>query len=317
MPIGNWNLQWLNHNSQRSYPLTERATKVDQTSTVRIPDSFIVALYFPVHVGLIVETDKFYIKTILISPMGYTLGLAYNSEDLPENNPLVGSVTVAVATHSANQTYAVAGIGDFADTIGQITIGRLDEIGTLPPGLYSFDPEATELEPDAIRPMIRGVSGIRVVNGIETSDLLYGDIELAAGTNMRIDVSTSGARPKIIFNAIDGTNLNETCVCSDSEDGECIRCINGICSGDGTFNLVGSECIQINSSGGSVQITDTCALPCCGCEELDALKSQIDLFNNGVTTLQNFVTRLGSEVTQMSLVVLGSRLGDSGCSTCG
>jgi hypothetical protein len=36
-----------------------------------------------------------------------------------------------------------------------------------------------------------------------------------------------------------------------------------------------------------------------------------------VTTMQNFVTRLGSEVTQMNLVVLGSRLGDAGCNTCG
>jgi hypothetical protein len=36
-----------------------------------------------------------------------------------------------------------------------------------------------------------------------------------------------------------------------------------------------------------------------------------------VSTLQNFVTRLNSEVTQMSLVVLGSRLGDGGCNTCG
>lgn len=318
MPIGNWNLQWLNHNSQRSYPLTERATKTDTTGTIRIPDSFIVGLYFPVHAGLNVATNRFYIKTILIAPTGYSVGIGYhveNEEDGPD--PTVGSVMIAVATHETNQTYAVAGINDFADTIGQIVIGKLDEVSLLPPGLYSFEYAAGELETDAIRPMIRGISAMRVINGTEVSQSLYGDVEFIAGTNMRLDVSTSNNQPKITFNAISGLNLSEICECNENKTGECIRCINGVCSGDGTFNIGGSACIQVTAGDNGVTITDTCALPCCGCEELDALKNQIDRFNDGVTTLQNFVTRLSSEVTQMSLVVLGSRLGDSGCSQCG
>lgn len=314
MPIGNWNLQWLNHNSQRSYPLTERATKTDTTGTIRIPDSFIVGLYFPVHAGLAVDTDKFFIKTLLVSPTGFTLGIGYDNGG---TSALVGSITGSAATHAINRTYAVSGVDDFADTVGQIVIGKLDELNALEPGLYEFTQEAGELETDAIRPMIRGISGIRIVNGAEVSDLLYGDIELVAGTNMRIDVSQSGGTPRIIFNAISGLNLNETCVCNDGETGECIRCINGICSGDGTLTITGGDCIQVNNTSTGLAIEDTCAQPCCGCEELDALKTQIDRFSDGATTLQNFVARLGSEVTQMSLTVLGSRLGDAGCTTCG
>lgn len=317
MPIGNWNLQWLNHNSQRSYPLTERATKVDTTETIRIPDSFIVAFYFPVHAGLNVSTSRFYVKSILIAPTGYNIGIGYSPEDQELDDQLVGAVMIAADTHSPNQTYAVAGIDDFADTVGQIVIGKLDEISSLSPGLYSFSRSAGEIETDAIRPMIRGISSIRAINGTEVSAALYGDIELIAGTNMRIDVSTSNNQPKITFNAISGLNLSETCECAENKTGECIKCINGVCSGDGTFTLDGNECIQITQGGNGLIIKDTCALPCCGCPELDALKTQIDRFNDGVTTLQNFVTRLSSEVTQMSLVVLGSRLGDSGCSQCG
>ena len=78
MPIGNWNLEWLNHNSQRSYPLTERATKTDTTGSIQLPDSFIVGLYFPIHVGLNVVTDRFYIKTLLLSPAGFTAGIGYD-----------------------------------------------------------------------------------------------------------------------------------------------------------------------------------------------------------------------------------------------
>lgn len=318
MPIGNWNLQWLNHNSQRSYPLTESASKVDTTNTIRIPDSFIVALYFPVHAGLEIQTDQFFIGTLLVSPTGYAVGLSYRDPASDTNVP-VAVANIAIAGHAVNTTYALGGINDFADSVGQIVIGKLDEINTLPPGLYSFELANSAVETDAIRPMIRGVSAIRVVNGQEISPLLYGDVEFVAGTNTRIDfaINTQTGNPVITFNAISGLNLNTECDCAVNKTGECIRCINGVCSDDGNFNLSGNECIQINTATNGISINDVCAIPCCGCAELDALKTQIDGFSDGVATLQNFVTRLGSEVTQMSLVVLGSRLGDAGCNNCG
>jgi hypothetical protein len=318
MPIGNWNLQWLNHNSQRSYPLTESASKVDATNTIRIPDSFIVALYFPVHAGLAIQTDQFFIGTLLVSPTGYAVGLSYRDPESETNIP-VAVANISIAGHSSNTTYALGGINDFADSVGQIVIGKLDEVNTLPPGLYSFELANSAIETDAVRPMIRGVAAIRVVNGQEISPLLYGDIELVAGTNTRIDfaINTQTGNPVITFNAISGLNLNTECDCAVNETGECIRCINGVCSDDGNFNLSGNECIQINTATNGISINDVCAIPCCGCAELDALKTQIDGFSDGVATLQNFVTRLSSEVTQMSLVVLGSRLGDAGCNNCG
>ena len=318
MPLGNWNLQWLNHNSQRSYPITERASKVDTTDTIRLPDSFIVGLYFPVHAALNVQLDQFFIQTILISPTGYSIGVGYY-DAVEDTNVLVGTANIAAATHTVNMSYALGGVDDFADSIGHVVIGKLDEINSLPPGLYTFNFAAAEIEPDAIRPMIRGISSLRVINGQESSPLIYGDVELVAGTNYRLDyaVNASTGRQRITFNAISGLNLNSECDCAVNRVGECIRCINGVCSGDGTFTLSGNECITITPTTSGLQFEDVCALPCCGCAELDALKTQIDRFSDGVTTLQNFVTRLSSEVTQMSLVVLGSRLGDAGCNNCG
>lgn len=318
MPIGNWNLQWLNHNSQRSYPLTERASKVDATDTIRVPDSFIVALYFPVHAGLNVQLDQFFIRTLLISATGYSVGLGYYDAD-NDISTLVATANIAAATHNVNMSYALGGVDDFADSIGHVVIGKLDEIDSLPPGLYTFNFAAGEIEPDAVRPMIRGVSSLRVINGQEISPLIYGDVELVAGTNYRIDyaINPSTGRPRITFNAISGLNLNAECDCAVNTTGECIRCINGVCSTDGNFSLAGNECITVTPTAGGLQFADVCAIPCCGCAELDALKTQLDRFSDGVTTLQNFVTRLSSEVTQMSLVVLGSRLGDAGCNNCG
>jgi hypothetical protein len=320
MSLGLWNLNWLNHNSQRSYPLTDRASKVDTTGTLKIPDSFIVALYLPVHVTLNIQVDRFYVQTLLIAPTGYAVGIGYYDEALGEST-LVATTNITKVTHTINNVYAMPGVGDFADSVGHIVIGKLDEIDSLPPGLYQFDYAAAELEADVVRPMLRGLTAVRVVNGIETSPNLYGDIELVAGANMRLDYSTSLAgNPRIVFNAISGLNLNTPCSCNVNPTGECIRCINGVCSTDGTFDLVGNSCITVDNranGANTLALSDVCATPCCGCAELDAIKTQIDRFGDGVNTLQNFVNRLSGEVTQMSLVVIGSRLGDAGCSTCG
>jgi hypothetical protein len=317
MPIGNWNLQWLNHNSQRSYPLTERATKRSIDGTITLPDSFIVALYLPIHSGLSFAPSGFFIKSVLIAPTGFNVVVGYVNPSTTTAAVDVAAANIIISNYRANQSYALGGIGAFDDCVWQIVIGNLDEVNQLPPGLYTFDYAGGALETDTIRPMIRGVSRLRVLNNTEYSDNIYGDVTLVAGTNIRITATTVNDETEIKFDAISGLNLNENCFCDTSDEGECIRCINGVCSTDGNFVLAPDDCIQITPMINGVKIADTCAQPCCGCTELDAVIDQINRFGDGVTTLQNFVTRLGSEVTQMSLVVLGSRLGDSSCSSAG
>jgi hypothetical protein len=312
MPIGNWNLQWLNHNSQRSYPLTSWATKVDLLGAIRLPDSFIVALYLPISATIDVDTSRVFIKNVLISPTGFNITVGYdNGSEVID----VAAANIARANFAPNRSYALGGIDNFDDTIGHVVIGNVDEIDKLPPGFYTFNLEGGALETDVIRPNIRGISRIRINNNNQFSEYVYGDITLVAGTNVRISLAQTPEDTKIIFDAISGLNLNADCICPTPADGECIRCINGVCSDNGTFTIVANDCISIQAGKNSLSFKDICAQPCCGCEELDELTTQIDRFADGVTTLQNFVSRLGAEVTQMSLVVLGSKLGDTGCGT--
>jgi len=65
-----------------------------------------------------------------------------------------------------------------------------------------------------------------------------------------------------------------------------------------------------------LSLSDVCSQPCCGCEELEALKGIARQFGDNATTLQNFANRLSGEVSQMNTIVLGSRLGDAGCTEC-
>lgn len=321
MPIGNWNLQWLNHNSQRSYPLTERATKRDLNDVITIPDSFIVGMYFPIHAGTTFTPNGFYISSLLISPTGFNIIIGYTSD--PENpnstNTIsqVAAANIARANYAPNTAYSLAGINEFYDSVGYVVLGNLDEIDKQPAGLYSFDFAGGEIETDVIRPMLRAVSSLRVSNNGELSDRIYGHVTLLAGDNIRFDIASAGSETYITINAVNNEDLNQTCLCDVVDSGECIKSINGVFAPNGNFVLAQNSCLSatpINVSGqNGLQLEDTCAQPCCGCSELDALRDQVNRFGDGITTLQNFVTRLGSEVTQMSLVVLGSRLSNSPC----
>lgn len=309
MPIGNWNLQWLNHNSQRSYPLTEWATKKDTTDTIKIPDSFILALYFPTSAGTAVDTKNFFISKLTISTTGFVIVLAYTDGTTATD---IAAATIAKSAHTPNQSYAVGGIGEFDDCIGQIVIGSLDEISGIPPGLYSFAYADASIETDAIRPMLRAVTRMRVYNNAEYSEYIYGDVTLVAGANIKIDVAAVDGATEITINAISDLNLNQECLCSTLQTGECIRCINGVCTEDGNFTFANDACVTIETIPGGLTFSDTCAAPCCGCSELDAITNQINRFGDGVASLQNFVTRLNAEVAQMSFVVLANKIG-GGC----
>ena len=314
MPIGNWNLQWLNHNAQRSYPLTARATKKsnDVGGTFTIPDSFIVALYFPLNSNTTFTPSGFFISSILVSGAGFNIVIGYTDGQTTQTK--VAAANIARANYVPNTAYSLAGVNDFYDSIGYVVLGTLDEIDQQPVGLYNFDIEDAEIESDAIRPMLRAVSSLRVLNNSEFSDRIYGDVTLVAGANIRIVTSVSGGATYITIDAISGEGLSQTCLCDIVNTGPCITSINGVTTTDGNFVLSPNTCTALTEIQNGLKIEDTCAKPCCGCSELDALRDQVNRFGDGITTLQNFVTRLGSEVTQMSLVIMGSRLSTSSCS---
>lgn len=312
MAVGNWNLQWLNHNSQRAYPFAADSSLQDKTGTLRLPDSFVLAMQLPIHAGLAVVPEKFFLKTLGLYATGYSLVFAY---DDGANYPSVAGVTVARSAHAENQSYAVSGIGDYDDTAGTIVIGDTTEIDQQPAGLYEFLPADAYLDTDAIRPMIRGISSLTVVNGSERSPRITDDVELVAGRNFRILANIiSGQAPEIVFNAISGEGLNEVCECEDDDEGPAMRFINGIPPlPDGNFRMVGDQCVRIDPSTNGLEFSDICSAPCCGSEELDAVRRQLDRLTDGAATVQTFVRNLSAEVTQMSQTVLGSKLSDQGC----
>lgn len=319
MPSGHlWNNQWLGRNSLRAYPLAESSTRTDTSNSFQLPDSLLVDLNLPVHTGLSINPGKFFLKSITVFPAGISLTIGYDDGTLAP--PSVATTSFSRSDHTEDNTYTLFGINDFVDSIGYVTVGRLDDLDDQPGGKFTFSYAGGKLEVGVIRPNIRGVTSLTFVNGDDESDRLTGDVVLTAGTNISYTVvNEEGQDPTIRIDAIDGAGLNESCDCLGADDlPDCVRTINGVTAdSQGTLNLLGSGCITFTPVTNGLRVTNTCSAPCAGCKDLERVTADLSKLQDGASTLTTYVDRLSGQVAQLSLVVLGSKLGDTGaCIEC-
>ncbi len=313
--LATWNAEWLDMNGQRSYPLSDDATKADITGTILLPDSFLLGIYVPIHDGLNVSADRFYLSRLSIFPAGYAVSIGY--DDGSSSPPTVATAVISRASHVEYNSYALAGVGDFDDCVGKVVIGKLDEIDAQPAGEYVFNRAGGRLDTDCIRPMLRGLSSLTVISNGVSSPRLYGDVQLVAGQNMKISVHSLAGKIQVRLDALDGTGLNESCSCEGTSQAAPLRTINGVAPDiNGNIDILGSACTTVTGSGNSLVIRDTCATPCCGCPELQKLTDELQHFGDERATLENFVGTLKAQTDVMHAIVLGSRTGDFPCVSC-
>jgi hypothetical protein len=318
--IGIQNLEWLNHNGQRAYPITADSTQSSADGGLSIPRDFIVSMYLPVHWGHNIDTTKFHISQISNYPTGFSITIGYQSSVISGDGTVttstvnVASTLVSKATHTENMSYNLSGMGDFVDSKGHIVIGDLANLEKENAGNFSFDLVGARLEPDVVRPSIRGVMSLQAQNGSQLSEELYGHVRLKAGNNFRITpIVEKDQDPILVLSAIEGKNLNEDCDCFD-QDPPSIKTINGIPPDQsGNFTFLGNDCLTIEGRTNGLEFKDICSEPCCGCTELEVITKALEDFGAKATTLENFLVSLEARSTQMDQVVLGSRIGDRGC----
>jgi hypothetical protein len=309
MAIDPRNLEWLNHNATRSYPLTRDATRQDVTGTFKIPNDFIVSLYLSVPASLVTAPAGFHIKSIVAQTTGYKVVIGYQGQ-------AVATASISSATHTRNAAYRLIGIGDYYDATGSIAIGDLANIDREPAGEFEFSEAAGQLEVDAIRPNIRNIVSLQLQNGQDLSDRITGDVILRAGQNIRLTSDMTGAVPVITIDAIEGEGLIEECVCGEDETPP-IRTINGIQPTlNGDFILIGNECVEFEATGSGLRVNDVCSQPCCGCTELEVVTTALETLRSQIATIELFVGNLESKLSALDSALFSSSLGEGACKTC-
>ena len=310
MPPGRyWNVEWLNQNAQRNYPLSEEATLRDENDSFELPNDLIVDLVWPVHVSSTVLPGLFHIINVGVFSNGVSISIGYNGIT-------IASVSIPATGFESNSTYYIQGTGDFYDSLGTITIGHI-ETAQQTPGSWTFDLAGGRLEPSVVRPDLRGVSGVIVVNGSDRSERITGDVVFEAGQNFKIDyiAATPTSNPQLVFNAIDGEGLIADCTCEGGdEDAPCIRRLSGVPPDDhDNIDLEGNDCLEVEPGENAVILKDTCSDPCCGCEELQVITTTLQMMLNQVHSLENLASRIDSAIFQIQTNLLASKMNTPPC----
>lgn len=312
-----WNSEWPHCNGERRYPLGVAATALDVTGAFSLPDSFLLALELDASAGLDVDPSRFYLGGLTASPAGYYLRLSYLGESDAEEP--AATVSVPSAGLAEGAVFALEPVANtpFWDLTGRVTIGRVDEI-TDRQGAYQFAWASTHLDPDCVRVQPRGLAGLYIVSGTQRLGPFHGDVEIVAGANFRLTTSTAGSLRRLRLDAIDGEGLSEACECSDEISlPPPIRSINLVPPRpDGSFDLLGSACLQLRPGSSSLELFDTCSQPCCGPKELEELRLEVRHLGREAATLAGVINRLAGSIDQTNNVILGSRLGDPTCRSC-
>lgn len=315
MPANLFTAEWLDQNANRHYPLAEDATGRDASGSFTLPDSFLLEILLPIHAGLAIDSTKFFLGRVSIHPAGYALTIFYDNGTA--HATIVATTSISRASHVVNSTYAIAGVGDFADTVGRVTIGSLEAIDAGPAGDFVLTPAGGKLDLDCLRPQIRGISSITIISSGQVSIPIRGAVEFAAGSNSKIYASIgANGVTRITLDAIDGTGLNDPCNCA-ANLGPPIRTINGIGpTAGGNFTIYAADCIDITGSAHGITLADTCSKPCAGCAELEQLTSQLAIVGLEQRTMANQINRLETQHGAFQNNVLASRLADYPCTTC-
>lgn len=298
-----WQVEWLNANAQRRYPLRDDATTRDVSDTISIPNSLIVEFLWPVHADSGFDPTGFYVYGLSVFGAGVVIEIGYGGA-------IIGSVSIDTSTFERNSTFSIQGLGDFSDTVGTIIIGSLDETLKLG-GTFTFAGNpASGFLPRCVPAAPKGVSAVYLKNGDDLSPALTGDLVLEAGRNFAISfVQRAGTAldPHVIsLNAIDGAGLNTPCDCTEANDLPCIKTIDGIAPDPDTldFALDESDCIKLNAIANGLQIVDSCAKPCCGCQELDIIKQTLERVVGQVNAMDQLSARLESQILNMQINVV-------------
>ena len=297
------NVEWLNQNLLRAYPLHE-----DSDFVPRLPSGVVAT-------GLA-------LPTCLVTDFAFTLafdavedgtvpsltGVAHAGDgfslEITPGPTVLATVTAAISTHTINRSYRLVGVGDNADCGGWIALGDLKRAAVeLPEGIYRFPAIQVPFEVSTLRMAPRGVRSLTAVGkyGLRTYAPLYGNVRIIAGSDM--GVRNDGPNNAIWLQAESNTGYERTepCRCGRTAT-RSVRSVNGM-SVDAVHIVGDGVCLGVTVTDTDekkeIKLADGCATPCCGCSELNFVESAVSTLNRSIATLQDYAAALQTRLTEL------------------
>lgn len=308
------NIDWLNENAYRNYPLVDGASRVAASGAV-LPTGLIVDLSLPVPLGTLEPSNAFIRKVY-----GFSAGVVITIGDTSSPGVDLATATVFTADHARNRSYPLTGIpGTKLNGVsGRIAIGLPEAVAQCSLGLFDYAaaPQNTQLVISCIRPLLQGVNGVvvRQADG-SLSPVLGGSITLIPGDNvsLEVDAVSKSIRVSASVQVTPQQVTDAGCGCDENVENDLggIKTINGVePDSAGNFLLQGLDCVQLTpaSSGSGIVISDSCTEPCCGCDQLDQLQATLQTIENFRSQLAQAADQLEARISNLTTVVLNAGL---------
>lgn len=290
------NQEWLNQNAGRAYPFREDASR----SPVGMPD-IVIPNYLLVDMTFTITHDaaQIYLSYLRVSDdvVDLRFGLVGTGE-------VVISTLIDVRNHTPNTGYRITGEHPWSDAQGWITLGDLTNLtDDIPSGAYTFESPATTVESRIVRPSLRGVRSLSVDNRGDVSPMMFGDVKLIGGQNVRLEYDYEDNA--VIIHVDPNAGYRQDCPCDDVVDAieqRVVRTINGIAVEH--VEIVGDgRCIDVVTSGNTIRLEDRCSTPCCGCPELDFIYDAVNRIDRTISSLENYAFNLEAKVANLGTIL--------------
>ena len=271
------NLDFLNENTLRNFPIKEGVSCIDSSGALALPDNFMVDLVVSASSD---PTLRVYVSQIVNMPGEIDIELAAYG-----TGASIGVFNIPTQAHVRYNTYYMTASSGYAAATGKLTIAEVSSMMALPSGVFTFDQDDTELEMRTIVPGLATISRFVFENADGTTISVTGDIIILAQTNTkfrRVNDTT------VAIDAGDGLGLNAPC----ADDRPCLKTINSIAPDSaGNFSLTTSDCAKFSvlSSGTlkGLNLADTCCKPCLSCNEIGDLTQRLMQLESDLLTLRD------------------------------
>ena len=281
------NLDFLNANTLRNFPLKEGVSKTDTSGFFVIPDDFLVDLILSISAdpALRVSISRIVNMPDVIEVELVTFG----------STTVLGTFSISVPDHARYAEYYLTPSISATNATGKLVVGEVSSMLAMPYGTFNFSYSNTEFEARTIIPGLSTISRFVFKNADGTTFSLSGDVTLLAQTNTKFRMVNSSTA------AIDaGDNLGLNSICGDTRP--CLKTINNVAPDvNGNFWLLTSNCAKFTSlSTGTLNglnLDDTCCKPCLSCNEIGDLTERLMQLESDLLALRNYYNQI-SLVTQ-------------------
>jgi len=273
-------LEWLNQNRHRNYPLADgvSATSADDRT---LPTSFLVDLSLDIPPLSVFESGTFYISELTPLKEGFIVNICHKGDKNSSALTIFRSVPIRYdfaapdtdieshrivlpVTEEALQEYP-----ELEQANCRAIIGSCDGISNIIGA--TFSPEATRLHSLVIHKGYAGLSRVIVVDSDGVEHTVTGDLIMTTGRGIQLTATGNGveiSESPISLEEQEADSeyhtLDDVLSAIFEKLGIPITSINGLAPDtDGNFYITGLDCTDINAVGNGLTISNPCAKPCC------------------------------------------------------